>query len=166
VAKARRFDSVEGLNKALRSFPAESRKELSDAAGEVAQNISSKAAGAARMVGGVAGKYVAPTIRPSRGRTPRITMGGGRPKMRRGKRQRPGDVVWGAEFGGSTPWPKNRSAFYAQRPPSAQRPGGTTQFRPHRGREGYFLWPTIRAQEDASREMYADALETAMLRAR
>jgi hypothetical protein len=54
-----------------------------------------------------------------------------------------GDVFFGAEFGGG-----------------ARRT--TRQFPPHRGRGGYFFWPTVRRMRNEIAEQYLDAIEETM----
>ena len=144
MAKARTFQGVEGFNRALRKVPRESRRQLTDAASEIAQDVSDQARGTAAGVSRTYAKWIAPTIRPKRGRSPAITMGGARRTIRKGVPI--GLVTYGVEFGG-----QGRKT--------------TMQFLPHRGRQGYALWPTIRDQEQQSRDAYTDALIRAFQRA-
>jgi hypothetical protein len=53
------------------------------------------------------------------------------------------DVFFGAEFGG-------------------QRSPRTQQFPPHRGKQGYFFWPTVRGMRNEIAEQYLDAIEQVM----
>lgn len=48
-----------------------------------------------------------------------------------------GEMTFGTEFGG-------------------QRRRHTLQFRPHRGRDGYFFWPTVRRHSDDIKRMWDD----------
>ena len=54
-----------------------------------------------------------------------------------------GDVFFGAEFGG-------------------RRRKTTKQFPPHRGKGGYFFWPTVRRMRNEIAEEYLDAIEETM----
>jgi hypothetical protein len=139
MGKTLRVNNVAALNKMLRRLPKEASAELRDASVDIAEQVAQRAAGRARMVGGVA-KYVAPTIRPRRDRVPKIAMGGtARLPGRTGKNQTVGDVMWGAEFGSDR----------------------FRQFSPWRGNKdgaGYFLWPTVRDEGDFISDTYEDAL--------
>ena len=64
-----------------------------------------------------------------------VSLGGGR--------TRAGRMALGTEFGG-----KARAT--------------TQQFRTHRGRQGYFFWPTIRAESAVIRRKWDDLLDAAL----
>lgn len=144
MAKMSGYTNVAGLNKALKTLPKEASKRLRDAAQSIAIDVAATAAGRASAIGGVA-KYVAPTIKAPRDRVPVVKMGGNSrlPGDRSGERQSVGDVIWGAEFGGGA------------------RPS-TRQFSPHKGRTGYFLWPTVRAENQDIADAYSEALLDAL----
>ena len=106
-------------------------------------------------------KLVAGVIRAKRDRVPSIAAGGSkkvapsrkiyrsttnRTKTGRGKLVKPsaGDIFFGAEFGG-------------------RRRKTTQQFRPHRGRKGYWFWPQLRADEARMISAYDEAV-TGVLR--
>lgn len=65
--------------------------------------------------------------------------------------------IFGGEFGGGkygkdNPTPGTRTG-------TGKRGGYTTQFRPHLGKRGYFIWPTVREFADGpAQEMFVDAL--------
>ncbi len=144
------YRNVAGLNRALRQLPKEASAELRDSSVKIAQAIADDARGRANRVGGVA-KLVAPTIRGTRDRVPVVKMGstGRLPQPRgpnRGK-QTIGDVIFGAEFGGG----KFTSGARV-----------TTQFKPHLGHTGYFLWPTVRDRDARTQQEYSDALLRAL----
>lgn len=63
-----------------------------------------------------------------------VSLGGG------GKRQAAGNMALGTEFGG-----RGRPT--------------TRQFRAHRGRDGYFFWPTIRANSGTIKKKWDDLVE-------
>lgn len=144
MTKTYTFSNVAGLHKALRRLPKDATVRLRSASLRIAARVAERAGARARMVGGVS-KYVAPTIKPKRDRVPKIVMGGAARlpardgATRSGRRQTVGDVMWGAEFGSDR----------------------FRQFSPWRGSDtgaGYFLWPTVRAESDATIEEYGDAL--------
>ena len=136
------LDGIAGLNRALRALPKEASAQLRDASQEIAGEVADKARSRAAGMGGVAAK-VAPSIKASRDRIPVVKMGGSK-KLERGRsgdRQTVGDVIWGAEFGG-----QGRTT--------------TQQFLPHRGQDGYFLWPAVREADIGER--YSEALLDAL----
>lgn len=154
MAKTTDYNTIAGLNAALRKLPKEATAKLRDASAEIAGKVASDAAAKARSVGGVA-KYVAPSIRVRRDRIPMVQMGNssrlptagdGWSRSRTGSRQTVGDVIWGAEFGGGlTP--------------------NTRQFMPWRGSShgaGYFLWPTVRDNRLEIAATYSEALLEAL----
>lgn len=127
--------SVEGLaelRKALKSISAEAPKELAAAGKEVAGFVAEDAKGKASGLGGVAAK-VAPSIAP--GGTARggsVNFGGAAYPM-----------AMGAEFGG-------------QGRPTTQ------QFRPHLGRTGYFVYPSIRDNGERIETEFSNKLDDLM----
>lgn len=151
ATKTIRFKNVAGLNKALRQLPKECARQLNVASNEIAQKVAAKASGRARQVGGIA-RHVAPSIRAGGGKVPVIRMGdtstlpesgNGWERKRTGPGQTVGDVIWGAEFGA-----KN----YAQFSPWLGSGTGA----------GYFLWPTIRENNDETQDRYLEALSDAI----
>jgi hypothetical protein len=127
--------NVEGLaelRRALKAVSADAPKELSAAGKEVAQFVADDARSAAAALGGVAAK-VAPSI------TARASAGGGAVSL--GGTAYP--MALGAEFGG-----RGRPT--------------TQQFQPHKGRTGYMVYPTIRANADRIESEYADKLDDLM----
>jgi hypothetical protein len=140
---------IKGLNKTLRSLPEEAGDQMRVASKEIADDVASEAATRARG-GNAAARLVAGALSTPSSRIPTVKLGGSRKlaphsggRARRGKRQTVGEVIWGAEFGGG------------------RRPS-TTQFAPHRGRQGYFLWPTIRANSRDIKARYSRALDKAL----
>ncbi len=147
MARGKPIRGIAGLNKTLNRLPKEMQARRRDASVGIADDVAQEARGRAQS-GGVAkvAKYVAPTIRAVRDRTPVVRMGGstklpprnGVPRVSDG--QTVGDVMWGAEFGS----------------------GESRQFMPWGGTSdsaGYFLWPAIRMDEIV--EQYAEAVEDA-----
>ena len=149
AAKTTTYSTVKGLNKALARLPKEASAELRTASKAIASKIADEATARAKGVGGVA-RFV--TVKAYRDRVPVVRMGStaklptegdGWAHSRDGARQTIGDVIWGAEFGG-------------------QARDTTLQFMPHKGRTGYFLWPTVRDRSDWMQDQYSDALMNAL----
>lgn len=61
----------------------------------------------------------------------------------------------GAEFGATHNLPRNTHRGTIR---------GWNEFRPHLGRTGYFLWPTIRSDEDTIVETYGQAVDALITR--
>lgn len=129
---------VEGLaevNRALRALGGrEFQAELREAGREVATEVASDARGRASSLGGVAA-HVAPSIAASAGFTSAGVSFGGAAHP----------AAMGAEFGGQG------------------RPT-TMQFQPHRGHEGYFIYPSIRDNGEFIERTYLDAVDTILRR--
>jgi hypothetical protein len=129
---------VEGLaevNRALRALGGrEFQAELRDAGKEVATHVASEAKGRAQGLGGVAA-HVAPSITAAAGFTSAGVSFGGASHP----------AAMGAEFGGQG------------------RPT-TMQFQPHRGHEGYFIWPSIRDNGEFIERRYLDSVDAILRR--
>ena len=157
------YDTIEGLNRALRQLPQTALVELRNASVDIAATVADDARGRAVALGGVA-RYVAPTIKASRDRVPKVRMGGARklPKTgswgtrkRLGNRQTVGDVIWGAEFGGGA------------RPETRQFGGyqgfiHNAKINNRQAGVGRFLYPAVRANHKETMERYLRALDDAM----
>ena len=74
-----------------------------------------------------------------------------------------GDVFFGAEFGGGKHGSSNRTVAGAKSRAGTEmgRKGGgrTTQFLRHRGKSGYFFWPTVRKNKDNIAKEYLNAID-------
>lgn len=132
-----RVDGARETLAAFKDLPKEASAELRKAALDLADMLAQrvKAAGAAE---GRQAALLVGTVKPRRDRIPSITVGGttavGRswPKRGRGKAF---ELLFGSEYGG--------------------RGHG---FKPHRGRFGYWINPTVEAEQDAvGREWLAAA---------
>jgi hypothetical protein len=138
------FNSVAGLNQALRKLPKQETIKLRDAAQGIANDVVPIAQARARGVANRGyGIYVAPTIKAARDRVPVIKMGGTKRIRKGSSRQTVGDLIWGMEFGGRA---RDR----------------TMQFLPHLGQTGYALWPTIRDLSPDIGDRYSEALADAL----
>lgn len=108
------------LNRLPKAAQAEIRQAAQAIADEEAGRIRAAAAGDSSQ-----SAAIAQFIKARRDRVPAITAGGGAKAKVTGGATR-GEIFFGAEFGGHT------------------RPT-TRQFRPHKGKEGHFFYPTLRA---------------------
>lgn len=140
---------LKGLDKAANAA-------IRDAAGEIVKSEVPAIQAAARAESKQA-RLVASVIRAKRDRFPVIVAGGSKKvvpsrkisrsrtektKTGRGKLVKPsaGQIFFGAEFGG-----QGRST--------------TQQFKPHRGKHGYFFWPTIRRDEEKIARQWLEAVD-------
>jgi hypothetical protein len=133
--------NVEGLRelkRAFREFDQETKKELSRAGKALAVDIAAEARSEAHGLGGVAAK-VAPSIKPTT-----LSYGLLNAGVVVGGEAYP--MALGAEFGG-----RGRPT--------------TQQFQPHKGRTGYFVYPTIRREAGQIEERMLDALDAAIQKA-
>lgn len=152
MAKLTTDNSIAGLNRRLAKLPKAAKVRLREGSVRVAAMVADQAGGLARQVGGVL-KYVAPTYRAVTDGVPTIRFGGrgklptsgnGWQHSRQGDRQTVGDVIWGAEFGGSKP--------------------GAEQFLPWRGNQGsagYAVWPVVRQDRQDINAIYSAELAQA-----
>lgn len=122
VKQAFRVEGVRETQAAFRRLPKAARDALKHRTQELSGDLAASAATAAR---GHSRQYamLAGLIRAYRGTTPAVGGGGAR---RVGRNRVPAyKVLFGAEFG------SNR----------------LLQFRPHRGREGYVIFPTVEREQ-------------------
>ena len=128
---------IVGVNKLLRVLskaPKELQAEVRDASQSIASDL---VAGAKDAASTPLQRMVVGGLKARRDRVPVVATSG---KVGRGVPTR--DVFYGAEFGG-------------------QRRTTTQQFQPHKGRHGYFFYPTARARGDKYADMWADAIDKA-----
>lgn len=126
------------FQKALRAADPKWPRELRVASREAAETVAGAASASFASRGGVAPK-AAPSVKaPAEQRRARVRLGSDRYPF-----------ALGAEFGGGK---------YGAGNPTL-RGGYTTQFEPHRGKEGYSLFPAIRRLRPEVIEKYGDALE-------
>lgn len=131
---------VEGLKPLLRTLsklPREVNAEVRKASKTIATREADRIRAAANDT---LSRAVAVSVRARSDRVPAIVSGGSR-KVAVSGHPSAGQAFFGAEFGGGA------------RPTTAQ-------FRPHRGRHGYWLWPTLRADEERMLTEWLAALDT------
>ena len=144
--KAKRVKSsvyVEGLKPVLKQLTALG-KDLNAEVRTSAKQIAEEETAAIKTAAGgdKLSAAVATTIRARSDRLPAI-VGGGARKLPISGRPPGGAVFFGAEFGG-------------QKRPT------TMQFRPHRGRQGYWLWPTLEKDREQMMLRWSEAVERAI----
>jgi len=134
---------ISNLNAALRALSRIDKNlsgELRDASTEIADHVLTAARSRAQ---GRRAQAVAGSMRVRRDRIPSIAAGGSVPVQLTGRSVPAGAVFWGTEFGGTY----------------------QTQFEPHRGRSGYFLYPAVRAEGGWITDTYLDALDVVLSKA-
>ena len=159
---------VPDLNQFLkdaRKLGTEFQKELRKESVNVAKHVVQRSVQAASTP---AERQVAKALQARADRTPKIVMG----KSQFVSRSRPNakrtpaskatrlDVFFGTEFGGGKHG-KGRETNRVTRGGQMVRKGGgyTTQFRPHKGKQGYFFYPTVRNEGSNIVRMYAEGVE-------
>jgi len=145
VAKAPRQSSnkdtigeIKGLNQLLRvmnKLPKDLQNDVRDASVAIADSLVASAQNAAHTP---LTQLAASGLKVKRDRVPVVRVG--RNKVRTGVKET--DIFYGAEFGGR------------------KRPT-TMQFLEHRGKRGYFLYPTARANGRKYSELWAGAVDKA-----
>lgn len=120
------LDGVPELRRVYRTLDVDARRLARERTKKISETEATRIKNAASTP---QQRLIAGTVRARQAREPTIVMGGAARLPSRSRRRRQptaGDLVFGAEFG-------------AQRYP---------QFPRHRGRTGYFFWPTLRADTD------------------
>lgn len=129
-----RVEGIKPLQRMLKRLPTDLRKEVIDASNAIAADLVGKAKAATHTPQEV---LAASGLKVRKADIPTVRAGGtlrGSTKVQ--------DVFYGAEFGG-------------------QRRPRTMQFQPHRGRTGYFLYPTARQRGMRYFLLWADAVDKA-----
>src|SRR5690606_32418437 len=128
MARTVQFDAegVRATMAAFRRLPREASKALRERSLELAGTLAGDVQRAARAEGAQAA-LMAPLVRGERERVPAVKAGGAR---RVGSRSTPAyALIFGAEFGSNQ----------------------YTQFKPHNGTRGHFMFPTIRNNDEIPR---------------
>ena len=122
------------LNKLPKTAQQEVREIAKSIAADEAERIRAKASASSKQAAAISQFIVA-----RRDRVPSIQAGGKAQARVAGGATR-GEVFFGAEFGG-------------------QKRKTTMQFRPHKGKEGYFFYPTLREDADRMVERWLGAIK-------
>ena len=139
------------LRKASQELP-EFNNKMRIAAQQVAENLVVKArVEAGSITRSRQATEVMKGMRARRDRIPTIKLSEksgfvsqSRPNRKRNRKVTRGDVFVGAEFGGA----RNKN---------------TQQFLRHRGKAGYFFWPTVRKEKTAIAKEYLDAIDKVLV---
>lgn len=121
---------------AFRGLPKEASAELREGAGKLAETLATRVRAAGRGEGRQASLLVS-TVKVKRDRVPVIEVGGSK---RVGRHGAPAwGVLFGSEFGAD-----GRYGWFG-----APEYGGSDgrQYKPHRGREGRWIFPTVEAEQ-------------------
>lgn len=165
--------TIPGLTQFLRDankIGKEFNQELRKGSVAVAQHVVDKAKANASTE---QERMVAQAIQARPDRIPKIRVNSSRgfPSTSRPNRRRSVnakvkaiDVWYGIEFGGGkygkgNPKPRKN---YRDGTTRGGKYAYTTQFRPHRGRKGYFFYPTVRAEGDNIERLYGEAVQRAL----
>ena len=154
--------AVEGLNETLRAFSRldkDAQKAARDEVQKVANLLAREIQNVTNRSRDPRIRHVGRTIRGTRERTPVIKIGRATrlPVSRGGTGPRASDLMFGMEFGSS-------GAGAAVDTPTARGGAPGWRFPPRsprlgRGNEGYFIYPTVRQQQDRVTTLWANALE-------
>jgi len=165
------YEFLRDASKADKRFNAEARI----AAGKVAENLLNKAkTEAGSITRNRQATEVMKGMKVGKDRVPMIYLASTsafvsttNPNRNRKRKVTRGDVFFGAEFGGGK-FGKGMKTSAGARSVNKKgesrdgyRKGGghTSQFLRHRGRAGYFFWPTVRKQKDNIAKEYLDAIQ-------
>ena len=155
--------TVEGLRETLRAFSRldkAAQKAARDEVQKVADVLARAIIGKGLNSRDSRNRAVAESIRATRERTPVIKVGNAKrvPVTRKGVGPRTSDVMFGMEFGSdgtggrAVDIPTRRGGAPGWRfPPRTPRRG--------RGNEGYWIYPTLRSQQQQAVTLWAQALE-------
>ena len=128
---------VEGIDEVRRSFrrvPKDVKKTLRERTKELSE-VLAESARQAGMADSAQTALVAPLVKARKGETPYIAGGGSK---RVGRNRVPAyKVIFGNEFGSDR----------------------LKQFRPHRGRKGYWLFPTVEREKDEITKAWLDVAD-------
>ena len=173
-------DAIEivGIAKFLRDASKANQKfdnEMRTAAQKVAQNLVEKAKAEATTVKRSSqATEVMKGMQARRDRIPKVSLNSksgfvskSNPNKNRKRKVTRGDVFFGAEFGGGK-FGKGLKTSVGARSVNKKgesrdgyRKGGghTSQFLRHRGRSGYFFWPTVRKEKENIAKEYLAAIQ-------
>ena len=161
----RQIDGLQQFFKDIRKLPPEFSKELRKGSVEVANHVVKRTQ--ARASSGQERK-VAAGIQARPDRVPKIAVSSSRafvsasrPNRKRKTKAKVIDLFFGVEFGGGKHGKGNPAP--AKSFADGRTQGGkyayTKQFRPHRGRQGYFFYPTVRDEGATIERLYGEAVQ-------
>ena len=145
---------LRGLLKALNTMEKEANVELKDDVQGITMWMGNeiKQAAYAHPFYPRQAAVIAPTVKGNRDRIPNVTIGGSRGRASGGANA--GQLLFGNEFGGDRNAFGNKTAF----------PNGGYRFPPRsprlgRGNEGYWIFPTLRANQPEITKRWIKAVE-------
>jgi hypothetical protein len=169
---------IVGIAKFLRDASKANQKfdnEMRTAAQKVAQNLVEKAkAEAGTVQRSSQATEVMKGMQARRDRIPKVSLNSrsnfvskSNPNKNRKRKVTRGDVFFGAEFGGGKFGKGMKTSIGARsvnkkgQSRDGYRKGGghTSQFLRHRGRSGYFFWPTVRKEKENIAKEYLAAIQ-------
>jgi hypothetical protein len=169
---------IVGIAKFLRDASKANQKfdnEMRTAAQKVAQNLVEKAkAEAGTVQRSSQATEVMKGMQARRDRIPKVSLNSrsnfvskSNPNKNRKRKVTRGDVFFGAEFGGGKFGKGMKTSIGARsvnkkgESRDGYRKGGghTSQFLRHRGRSGYFFWPTVRKEKENIAKEYLAAIQ-------
>ena len=139
---------VEGLREVLarlNKLGPDLNKEVRVSSKEIAEEEAGRIRSAAGGSGDVVSAAVGATVRARSDRLPSIVGGGARRLQQLSGKPRLSDVFFGAEYGGG-------------------KRATTRQFRPHKGKVGYWFWPQIREDQELMLRQWTEGLERVLNR--
>ena len=139
---------VEGLREVLarlNKLGPDLNREVRVSAKEIAEEEAGRIRSAAGASGDIVSAAVGATVRARSDRLPSIVGGGARRLNQLSGKPRLSEVFFGAEYGGG-------------------KRATTRQFRPHKGRTGYWFWPQIREDQEQILQKWTEGLERVLNR--
>lgn len=134
---------------ALRTLPKDASKELRDASKRIADDIAEKVKTAAVAEGRQA-RVLARTVKAHRDRVPVVVAGG---MTRLGRHRVPAyTLLFGSEFGMN-----RRTGWYAR---ERFRASTGRQYKPHRGQQGRWFFPTVEAEQAEISRQWREAADS------
>lgn len=134
---------VEGLREVLtrlNKLGPDLNREVRVSAKAIAEEEAGRIRSAAGGSGDIVSAAVGATVRARSDRLPSIVGGGARRLQQLSGKPRLSDVFFGAEYGGG-------------------KRATTRQFRPHRGKTGYWFWPQLREDQELMLRQWTEALD-------
>lgn len=136
-----RIDGLRETLAAMNRMGPDANREIRAKSLELSRLLAERAKAAGRAQGRQ-GPLVASTVKPKLDRVPTVTAGGSSPRLGRG-RARPFELLFGSEFG------SHRFKQFGK---------------PHRGRQGYWFFPVIEAEQQAVAQAWFAAADEVVRR--
>lgn len=164
------IDGLKPLLRRIRTLPKTAQDEIREAARAIADDEAARIASAGRS-SDKQSRAAAGFVRARRDRVPLIVAGGASKAGVSGGATA-GQLFFGAEFGGggTKKWNrltetktsrsgKSRDVFAGVAFAGSRERATTNQFRPHKGKTGYWLWPQLREDQERMLRRWVSAVE-------